>query len=27
LVAINWITNASPDANVLEAIEQQFQSS
>ena len=27
LVAINWITNTSPDANVLEAIEQQFQSS
>lgn len=27
LVAINWITNASPDVNVLEAIEQQFQSS
>jgi thiamine kinase-like enzyme len=27
LVAINWITHASPDANVLEAIEQQFQSS
>jgi hypothetical protein len=27
LVAINWITNASPDANILEAIEQQFQSS
>jgi len=25
MVAIDWITNASPDADVLEAIEQQFQ--
>jgi hypothetical protein len=26
MVAIDWITNASADAKVLEAIEQQFQS-